>query len=485
LPESEAERDGESVLVSVAWGDYVLAAAVLEPGERFWVGEAAPKGAALDLLLPQEKLAIASWPLVAWNGRECVAVIPALATGRVFALAPASTELSESLEIARGRGRASSEVPGGWELPLVRGERVVIELGEYVIRLTPERPGKRSERRGVKLDAGIASAFGLTLAAAAAWIGALAAFVPPLGLTEDEDVDRERVARMVHYLGALAEKEAKRREEPQSGPADDRGAPERASGPGAPGESGAAGKPNSPKHGRMAIAGNADAPTLSRADALKMVEDFGMIGLLSGAKSGLPGAIAMDVTKGADALSAQGNLWSDNIGEGAGMGGLALSGIGEGGGIPNGTGIGLGGIGTAFGGLGRCLGTECGPGGFGKSGRRGMREHVTKSPRIQGTTAVASGRLPKEIIQRTVRQSFGRFRMCYEQGLRTNPSLAGRVEARFVIGSNGAVSVASTGGDLPDAGVMACVKQALFALSFPAPESGVVSVVYPIAFSPD
>ena len=42
----------------------------------------------------------------------------------------------------------------------------------------------------------------------------------------------------------------------------------------------------------------------------------------------------------------------------------------------------------------------------------------------QGATQV-NGRLPPEVIQRIVRQNFGRFRLCYENGLRNNPNLAG------------------------------------------------------------
>jgi hypothetical protein len=38
---------------------------------------------------------------------------------------------------------------------------------------------------------------------------------------------------------------------------------------------------------------------------------------------------------------------------------------------------------------------------------------------------------------------------------------------------------------LPDAAVIQCTVQALYSLSFPPPTDGIVSVVYPITFSPD
>ncbi len=95
-----------------------------------------------------------------------------------------------------------------------------------------------------------------------------------------------------------------------------------------------------------------------------------------------------------------------------------------------------------------------------------------------------TGRLEPTAIQRIIRQNFGRFRACYEEGLRRNPELEGRVTTRFVIGRDGAVSNAGDGGsDLPDPRVVSCVVKAFYGLSFPQPEGGIVTVTYPIAFS--
>ena len=75
--------------------------------------------------------------------------------------------------------------------------------------------------------------------------------------------------------------------------------------------------------------------------------------------------------------------------------------------------------------------------------------------------------------------------MCYEQGLIRNPNLEGRVEVRFVINRDGSVANVSNGGsDLPDSGVIGCVVNAYYGLSFPQPEGGIVTVAYPIMFSP-
>ena len=100
----------------------------------------------------------------------------------------------------------------------------------------------------------------------------------------------------------------------------------------------------------------------------------------------------------------------------------------------------------------------------------------------QGTTTV-NGRLPPEVIQRIVRQNFSRFKACYQDGLRTNPSLQGRVAVKFVISRDGSVGSPQDGGsDLPDPTVVQCVVRGFGSLVFPQPEGGTVSVVYPLIF---
>ncbi len=108
-----------------------------------------------------------------------------------------------------------------------------------------------------------------------------------------------------------------------------------------------------------------------------------------------------------------------------------------------------------------------------------------RTPQVRMGATQVSGRLPPEVIQRIVRQNFGRFRLCYENGLRNNRNLQGRVSVRFVIGRDGAVSNVGNGGsDMPDSGVVSCVVRAFYGLSFPQPEGGIVTVTYPIMFSP-
>ncbi|MFT3767196.1 MAG: AgmX/PglI C-terminal domain-containing protein [Minicystis sp.] len=105
--------------------------------------------------------------------------------------------------------------------------------------------------------------------------------------------------------------------------------------------------------------------------------------------------------------------------------------------------------------------------------------------RVAASGMSVSGRLPPEVVSRILRANQGRFRSCYAAGLRTNPNLMGRVTARFVIDRDGYVSLVQNGGlDMPDASVVSCVVRALYGLHFPRPDAGIVTVAYPLHFSP-
>ncbi|MFO0754850.1 MAG: AgmX/PglI C-terminal domain-containing protein [Byssovorax sp.] len=215
-------------------------------------------------------------------------------------------------------------------------------------------------------------------------------------------------------------------------------------------------------------------------DARKAAEEFGIIGLLNATPSDPPadGPSDNDSLSAVGALGAPMNLWGTEIGDSYGVGGLGLVGTGAGAG-GQGT-IGLGSIGT--------IGRGSGPGtgqGFG-SGAGGIGAPRGNVPKIRVGGSSVTGRLPPEVVQRIVRQNFGRFRLCYEKGLQKNAALGGKVSVRFVIGKDGATqSATDAGSDLPSKEVVNCVLQTFKSLSYPSPEGGgVVVVVYPIIFEP-
>ena len=317
-----------------------------------------------------------------------------------------------------------------------------------------------------------------------ALLAILAFFMPPLGVTDSDEINKDNLFLMKQYLQASAEREmeSKPTEDVAEDKADDR---EGGTGKRAMGEEGSMGNPNSRNSNKSyGIAGpkdNADVH-IARMAALRDASTFGMIGLLNTASGGDPNAPTApwgrDDSLGNNAISARGNMWGSEIGDAFGAGGLGLSGIGEGGSGKY-EGIGLGSIGTIGKGAG-LVDRE----GFGNGHGHLSSGHKVKSPVVRFGTTVATGRLPAEVIQRIVRQNYGRFRVCYEAGLRINPNLQGRVAVRFIIGRDGSVSNVGNGGsDLPDPNVTQCVIKGFYGLSFPAPENGIVSVQYPIMFS--
>ncbi len=240
-----------------------------------------------------------------------------------------------------------------------------------------------------------------------------------------------------------------------------------------------------------------------RKKALSEAAEFGMIGLLApgaggaamdkdspaappppppmpGAPAKPPAAVAPSPTATAAASAAtapRGNTWADAVDDSLGWSGLGLSGVGQGGG-GKGQGIGLGDVGT--------LGSGAGTGqAFGNGHGRLGGDHAARAATLRQGALQVNGRLPPEVISRIVRQNFGRFRLCYENGLRSNPNLQGRVTVKFVIDRSGAVSTASDGGsDLPDQSVVGCIARSFVNLSFPQPDGGVVAVAFPIVFAP-
>ena len=146
------------------------------------------------------------------------------------------------------------------------------------------------------------------------------------------------------------------------------------------------------------------------------------------------------------------------------------------------SGLGLSGLGEGGGGRGEGIGTGQG---FGNGHGRLGGSHATHAPTIRAGAVSVNGRLPPEVIQRIVRQNFGRFRNCYVEGVRSNASLQGRVSVKFIIDRSGSVSYSADGGsDLPDPSVVSCIVRGFQNLSFPQPEGGMVTVVYPLMFNP-
>jgi hypothetical protein len=390
-----------------------------------------------------------------------------------------------------GRLSPFSEAEAGQGVALALGQAVRYESGALSIEVRLVEAGERLPK-AAPFVLGLASGFvALSALAHVLLLGSMAYFRPSLASVDDEDARREMMFRMQALSRANAEVEApKDATTGEGGDGREGSQAARAKGPeGLAGTSKAA-----PSDNRLSIRGPADNAQVrlpTREQQLAEASTFGTIGLLRDeARSDTFVALWTDPeAAGREARTHYGHLYGPEAGDAFGFNGLGLRGTGAGGDGVNES-IGLSRVGTMFGGTGTCTGADCGagPGHGGHGTSRGLPngDHKVKVPRVApaGLTSVG-GRLAPEAVQRIVRQNFGKFRMCYENGLKSNPSLSGRVSVRFVIARDGSVASASNGGsDLPDAGVVGCVVRSFGGLSFPQPEGGIVTVVYPLMLTP-
>ena len=95
----------------------------------------------------------------------------------------------------------------------------------------------------------------------------------------------------------------------------------------------------------------------------------------------------------------------------------------------------------------------------------------------------SAGTLPTDAIDNVVEAGYPLFARCYRDGVSRNNDLDGNVRLHFVVSAAGAVSEVSDGGsDLTDRQVVDCIAEGFYALRFPAPQHGSVSVSYRIGF---
>jgi hypothetical protein len=455
---------GWAVEVEFSWGvgkdRQVLGVTHLGEGEGLVVGEAGDAG----FLVPREVLGADRVEVLRRWGDAPVVVVPTGARLRVD-----------------GAPRAESS------LHLTEGRVAELAFGAFALRMSVGTAEEPLPLPFALEEGAVMRSIAGSAAAHLAVVGILASFMPALGADAAETEDRDRLVLMQALLDASQQREMDRSDTGSSDVALDDGSN---AGAAAVGESGKMGHdvPNKTGSYRLQKVSEDLPPAVAREREVALAKDFGMIGLLNASMNNERNALVApwgSIANGNDDTSVLGSLFGPNADDATGTGGLGLGGIGEGGGGVN-PWVGLRGF-SGLGHVGTCTGADCGEG---IGNHRGIvpgthdASHF-KGPRPAGDPQI-TGHIPAEVIQRIVRQNFGRFRLCYENGLRRNESLAGRVAVRFVIGRSGGVTLAQdSGSDLPDQGVRQCVVSSFSTLSFPEPEGGIVTVVYPIAFSPE
>jgi outer membrane biosynthesis protein TonB len=102
-----------------------------------------------------------------------------------------------------------------------------------------------------------------------------------------------------------------------------------------------------------------------------------------------------------------------------------------------------------------------------------------------GSGESAGGRVRPEVIQSVIRTHAAEIKVCRDAALLRNPAVAGKVAVHFVINPDGSVEGAKdSGSTVQDAAMIQCVIGAVGAIHFAASTAGLITVVYPIVFTP-
>jgi hypothetical protein len=436
----EERTRGDAIEVFLTWGvgagACVLAVAYVRPGGRYTAREVG---------------------VVTWEGFPCV--VPSVGARLWIDGHPAPAEGT----------------------PLVEGETVAVSAGELTIRSRLVQDEAWAASPEVDRSLGLPRGLALSVLAHVAFFALLA-----LGLSRraggDREITPEQIVRMRALLAASAERAPP--DERMERTAVERASRHEVASGWQPTTRPAEATPVAPPPGReppggitvVAPSGAASPRAAERAEAA----GFGMVGLVQALRVD-PG----EPVPWKDALASLGAheagihaMFDDPSIEKAGVGGLTLSGTGEGGGGKAG-GIDLP---EAPGGVPSWskLIDDLPPVPFHDLPGRSLAGPVRTRAEMR-----ADPGLNQEAIRGVIRANAGRIQDCYQAGLRRNPALAGRVIVGFTVNEAGAVAYAKDdGSDLPDPSVRECIVRTFYSFGFPAPKGGMVTVKYPFVLKP-
>lgn len=105
-------------------------------------------------------------------------------------------------------------------------------------------------------------------------------------------------------------------------------------------------------------------------------------------------------------------------------------------------------------------------------------------PKARPGAAQITGDILHESVHRAIRESLPSLVGCYQDGLKKNAQLKGKVIFSFTIDASGAAKDVKPDPDMKDKDVIDCATRIVSGLSFGKPKAGMVTVRYPILFSP-
>ena len=138
------------------------------------------------------------------------------------------------------------------------------------------------------------------------------------------------------------------------------------------------------------------------------------------------------------------------------------------------------------GGLGSLQTSGAGGKAVGEGGEIGEKAPRGNIKMDQGEDVGGSGEFDAKLVTAEVKKRLRAIQICYEQQLRRNPGLQGKVTVQFTIEQSGTVSKANaTENTTNDPQVASCVVDTVKRFRFnPGPEGGSVTYSYPFVFAP-
>lgn len=236
--------------------------------------------------------------------------------------------------------------------------------------------------------------------------------------------------------------------------------------------------------GRFAVKRRSDEAELrlSRHQAIEEAKNSGILGVFRRVEgSHITSIFGADSALGQDAQDVIGHLQGAEVANAYGVGGLHVTGTGDGGGETREGVVGVGGLATISGhGGGGLAGRD-----YGK-GVGNLQPRRATTPNIVLGVSTVRGALDKEIVRRVIRLHLNEVKYCYEQELARRPSLGGRVVVHFAISASGQVlTSALQSSTMGNATVETCTVQAVRRWQFPQPQGGgLVLVSYPFVLTP-
>jgi hypothetical protein len=428
------------VLAELSWGDQVIAAQRVQPGQPLTAGQEP----GCDLFFTGlGRAEVVTSDAAGWQLRAP----PPMA----LSLVRRGTVSSGAELLARGQGRMEGD---GLVVPLSSDACGVLRAGSLSlrVRVMPSHPAigrEREELKGTLITSAVAFALLLALGLMHRYLPAPRVVLPPAPAPREYFV---KTATPKKEPPPPEKQRAQGRKDPGQAFARHQG------------KEGMAGSTTAPRRNLRAEKKRDDAAIVARS------------GLLKALRSGTNSDTAFGTALGTGTRDALGHLDGPRVGDARGDGGAGLRSLGGTGGGGDGSGLGLARIGTN--GIGGGLADH-------GEGRGSIKGKANAAIGLLSAKPDVQGEIDPELIRKVVHDHRAQIRACYEQELNSKPKLAGKVTTAWTIDAAGLVTESHVAeSTLGDNAVERCVTSRIKTWRFPIPKGGgEVFVTYPFIFT--